>query len=110
MYPIEKYKFYTNGKKVIAVSTYAGKTVKGVAICAPGDEFSLDKGKKIAAARCALKIADKRINRASKKYHEADEAVFEAQQHYENMARYLDDAWDSKEEILNHLDNLLEVE
>ena len=27
MYPIEKYKFYTNGSRVIAVSTYAGKTV-----------------------------------------------------------------------------------
>lgn len=29
MYPIEKYKFYTNGSRVIAVSTYAGKTVRG---------------------------------------------------------------------------------
>ena len=44
MYPIEKYKFYTNGSRVIAVSTYAGKTVRGVAVCHAGDAFSLEKG------------------------------------------------------------------
>lgn len=48
MYPIEKYKFYTNGSRVIAVSTYAGKTVRGVAVCHAGDAFSLEKGKKLA--------------------------------------------------------------
>ena len=32
-----KYKYYTAGNKVIAVSTYAGKTVKGVAKCDPKD-------------------------------------------------------------------------
>ena len=57
MYPIEKYKFYTNGSRVIAVSTYAGKTVRGVAVCHAGDTFSLEKGKKLAALRCAEKIA-----------------------------------------------------
>ena len=41
MYPIEKYKFYTNGSRVIAVSSYAGKTVRGVAVCHAGDTFSL---------------------------------------------------------------------
>ena len=45
MYPIEKYRYYTNGRRVIAVSTYAGKTVRGVATCDPGDEFSMEKGK-----------------------------------------------------------------
>ena len=35
MYPTEKYRYYTNGRRVIAVSTYAGKTVRGVATCDP---------------------------------------------------------------------------
>lgn len=43
MYPIEKYRYYTNGQRVIAVSTYAGKTVRGVAACDPNDTFSMGK-------------------------------------------------------------------
>ena len=70
MYPIEKYKFYTNGSRVIAVSTYAGKTVRGVAVCHAGDTFSLEKGKKLAALRCAEKIAKKRVARANQKVDE----------------------------------------
>ena len=56
MYPIEKYRYFTNGSKVVAVSTYAGKTVRGVANCDPNDEFSLEKGKELAAARSALHV------------------------------------------------------
>lgn len=47
MYPTEKYRYYTNGRRVIAVSTYAGKTVRGVATCDPSDEFSMEKGKEL---------------------------------------------------------------
>ena len=60
-----KYSFYTDGKtKVIAVSTYAGKAVRGVAKCDVKDTFSLEKGKELAAARCNEKIAKKRFTRA----------------------------------------------
>ena len=46
-YSLDKYKYFTyydkNGKKTIsAVSTYAGKTVKGYAKCDPRDNFSED--------------------------------------------------------------------
>ena len=46
------------------MSTFAGKTVVGVAHCAPADEFNIEIGKKIAAARCSVKIAEKRMKRA----------------------------------------------
>ena len=60
-----KYSFYTDGKtKVIAVSTYAGKVVRGVAKCDINDTFSFEKGKELAAARCNEKIAKKRFARA----------------------------------------------
>ena len=60
-----KYNFYTDGKtKVVAVSTYAGKVVRGVAKCDVNDTFSLEKGKELAAARCNEKIAKKRFIRA----------------------------------------------
>ena len=92
MYPIEKYRYYTNGNKVIAVSTYAGKTVRGVAKCAPEDEFDLETGKKIAAARCAVRIAEKRVARAEQKVEEANVMLGRARAHYDKMDDYMYDA------------------
>ena len=66
-----KYSFYTDEKtKVIAVSTYAGKVIRGVAKCDVNDTFSFEKGKKLAAARCNQKIAKKRLTRAENKRRE----------------------------------------
>ena len=69
-----RYKYYTNNKDVVvAVSTYAGKTVRGVAKLDPRDTFDLEEGKRIAEARCNEKIAFKRLERARKKYQEAND-------------------------------------
>ena len=59
MFPISKYKFFVtpDQSKIIAVSTYAGKTVKGVAKRDPRDSFDLDFGKELAAARCAARCS-----------------------------------------------------
>jgi hypothetical protein len=59
-----KYKIDEEKRTIVAMSTFAGKVVTGVARCAPGDEFDIETGKKIAAARCSLKIAEKRLKRA----------------------------------------------
>lgn len=67
-FPIDKYKFYFAGNKVIAVSTYGGQRVRGVAVCSNEDEFDVEKGKALAAARCNLKVARKRYDRANAKY------------------------------------------
>ena len=67
-FPLEKYRYYIAGNKIIAVSTYAGRTVRGVAICHPQDSFDIEAGKKLAAARCNQKVADKRYERALSKY------------------------------------------
>lgn len=88
----EKYRFYTNGNKVIAVSTYAGKTVRGVAKCDPKDTFDLEKGKKIAAARCSVKVAEKRFARAERKNDEAYSAWRAAERHLDKMSDYENDA------------------
>ena len=107
MYPIEKYRYYTNGQRVIAVSTYAGKTVRGVAACDPNDTFSMEKGKELAAARCALKIANKRLNRAIRKENEANEAFLQAERHLDKMTAYASDAWDAKYDAENYLVKVL---
>lgn len=108
MYPIEKYKFYTNGSKVIAVSSYAGRTVRGVANCHDSDEFSLEKGKELAALRCAEKIAIKRRRRAMKKIDEASKRLCEAKRHYEAMIRYYNDATDELKETQSSLAEIID--
>lgn len=102
-YPLEKYKYFTydnknGGKTVVAISTYAGKTVKGYAKCDPRDEYSIEKGKDLAAHRCNLKIAEKRQARAAKKYLEAIYALEQAQLHFDKMKKYFMDADDQVDE------------
>ena len=107
MYPIEKYRFYTNGSRVIAVSTYAGRTVRGVATCHDGDEFSLEKGKKLAALRCAEKIAKKRVARANRKVDEVYWAYVDAEAYLNKMVDYKDDALYELNEVITAKNDLL---
>ena len=86
------YKFYTAGNKVIAVSSFAGATVRGVAKCNPNDEFDLHYDMALAAARCQEKIAAKRMKRAYSKVDEAKAQVNAALAHLEKMMRYESDA------------------
>ncbi len=109
-YPLEKYKFITYGNKVIALSTYAGKKVRAVAACDPRDTFSLESGKKLAAARCAVKVAEKRVKRAESKLREADYQWRKADVHVGNMEEYLSSAenqlWDAQDELASLLAEL----
>ena len=100
MYPFEKYRYYTAGNKIIAVSTYAGKT--------EGDTFDMEKGKQLAALRCAEKIAHKRIDRAKRKSREAEAAIEAAEAYAEKMEEYVDDAYDELAEIEDTIEELLE--
>lgn len=106
-YPIDKYKFYTAGNKIIAVSTYAGRQVRGVAICHPDDNFNLDTGKKIAAARCNYKIAAKRYTRATQKFSEAMEQLSKAQQHVDDMKAYMNDSYMAMNEAAQAHDQMI---
>ena len=91
-FPIEKYHFYFTKNKVIAVSTYAGQSVRGVAICDEGDQFDKEKGKMLAAARCNQKVAQKRKKRADEKLKNAVIAYEKAAKHMYKMNEYYEDA------------------
>ena len=111
-FSLDKYKFYqfkneNGGTTISAVSTYAGRTVKGYAKCDPRDNFNVEKGKELAAARCNLKIAEKRRDRASKKYLEATQAVIEANAYFEKMKQYFMDADDQVDEAAAELRDLI---
>lgn len=112
-FPIDKYKFYVCKRKdgtpyqVIAVSTYAGRTVKGVAKCDPHDTFDLEAGKKLAAARCNLAVAQRRERRAASKYAEATLDFMYAHRHQDNMKDYYRDSVYGLEEAAMEVQDLL---
>ena len=106
-YPIDKYRFYNAGNKIIAVSTYAGRQVRGVAICHPDDKFDVNIGKKIAAARCNHKIAEKRYTRACAKYAAAEEQMAQATKHLADMKAYMNDSFVAMNEAAQEHDALI---
>jgi len=107
MYPISKYKFFmTPDNKVIAVSTYAGKTVKGVAKTDPRDKFDEAFGKELAAARCAAKVAKKRRARAAKMMRKAQTQLSVAQRYVDQMKAYEADAAKEYEEAVFNVTDL----
>lgn len=86
------YKFYYSDNKTIAVSSYAGKAVRGIAKCASSDEYDKALGEKLAAARCNARITKKREERAKAKYYAAKEQLAQAQKHFDDMVDYYTNA------------------
>lgn len=86
------YRVYETPNKVIAVSSFAGQTVRGVAKCNPADSFDSEKGAALATARCGVKIAEKRVKRAYNKVDEAKAAVNAALDNLTEMLKYQSDA------------------
>lgn len=113
-YGLEKYRFFIAEKdnkpyQVIAVSTYAGKEVRGVAKCDPRDTFDLDFGKQLAAARCALKIAEKRKARATVEYRKAAAAANNAVMRFNEMKQYFMDSVDQLDDSIEEIKKLIGV-
>lgn len=89
--------------KVICVSSYAGKNVKGYAKCSDSDVFDLEKGKKIAQARVDVKIADKKCKRAQQKFADANVAFGDAATKLDKMRSYVLDSLNELEAAKNNL-------
>lgn len=103
-----RYKYFQHGNEVIAVSTFAGKKVRGVAKCDPNDEFNFESGKELATARCHQKVAMKCLKRANEKYLEAVNKLNEAREYFERMKTYYMDAVDACDEATENLANIIE--
>ena len=111
------YKFYqyrhrrmdgTECIRIAAVSSFAGKMVKGYADCHPDENFDEEYGKALAMARCAKKIASKRVKYADSKVVEALDLFHDAFKDVIKMNEYFDAAITEKglaedkvEELLN---------
>ena len=106
-YSMDKYRFYSSDNKVYAVSTYAGKSVRGVAKCDPADTFSIEDGQMLAAARCNEKVAEKRFSRAQKKVKEAYDDYVVALRYLERMKKYCEDAEVDLVDARNYVNDVL---
>ena len=115
MYPIEKYQFKvyehinednTKSSIVMAISTYNGKIVKGVAKCMSSDSFDLETGKKLAAARCDLKVCEKRKKALEKKRAEIAKKLQELTHYYIRISNNYDDAIDECVKSFDRLESI----
>ncbi len=98
-----RYRFIEADNKVICISTFAKRPVKGIAKCSPNDNFDFEIGKKLAQLRCDLKIADKRANRAAEKYLEATELLMDANKYFTDMKQYYFDSESQYNKALEEL-------
>ena len=98
-----RYRFVRSDNKIICLSTYAKKVVRGIAKCSPNDNFDLEIGEKLAQLRCDEKIADKRRKRAEEKYFEAIKNLNDARDYFFAMEKYWDNARVQYDEIHNAL-------
>lgn len=75
---------YSIGKnKVVCISRYNGKSVKGVAKCdSDFDTFDENVGMKLAKLRCELKVAEKHCKQTEQNYKEAKEMLFKAEKEH----------------------------
>ena len=113
MYPIDKYRYFKIERpdgsiKIVAVSTYAGKTVRGVAICDSGDAYDENKGKELAAARCELRVAEKRYKRAGLKVKTVAEQLDNFAAKYGDAQKYYADSARNYAQAESHLMELLD--
>lgn len=91
-----KFIYVPEKKKVICVSHYAGKPVRGIAKCSPTDEYDGKIGETLARLRCDCKVAQLRHARAQKKWEEANEMFLKADAYLSKCEQYL---WDSEEKM-----------
>ena len=103
-FSLDRYRFYVAGNKVVAVSSYAGQTVRGVAICSDADAFDLQKGKELAAARCSVKIARKRYDWARAKELSCWCALQLAENRHRDACAFCDDSEKLLRESLEKLE------
>lgn len=89
------YRYHVSDTKVICISSFAKRPVRGIAKCDTNyDAFDVETGKKLARLRCDVKVSTKRKARAEQKLIEAVEALKAAQARVDKMQSYLNDSSD----------------
>ena len=87
-----RYFYNVSDNKVVCVSHYAGKPVRGIAKCDPSDEFDAETGRKLSQKRCDVKIAEKRLARATERLEDAVAQLNAARDLVNRMTAYRTDS------------------
>lgn len=83
----------SGAKSCIVMSTFAGKPVKGIAKCDTSkDTYDREKGMALAKARCDVKVAEKRLARATEKLVEAKYMMTCVEDRIDKMENYAVDS------------------
>lgn len=105
-----RYRFVRSENKIICLSSYGKKVVRGIAKCSPNDDFSVTIGERLAQYRCDAKVEEKRMKRATEKYKEALENFAKAKKHLFAMEDYYTSACEKYGracEELNQFENMI---
>ena len=95
---MSRYRFIKTDNKIICLSTYAKKPVRGIAKCSPTDDFDFEIGAKLAKLRCDTKVCEKRLNVARERYKESVDILNDALAYYDDMWRYYLDSLENYKE------------
>lgn len=115
-YPLDKYCFYfytsvaadgSERKVVKAVSSYGGHTVSGIAKCSPNDTYDEEVGKRLAAYRCAQKIAKSKAKRAGMKMNQAVDNYNKALVMLQDAGSFFNDAQKDLSDCAAAIDELI---
>lgn len=87
-----RYNIYFNKNQCIAVTRYAGKSVRAVAKCDPVDKFDGAYGERLATARCDVKVAEKRQRRAVELANSAINALIDYQKRVDKLMEFVTQA------------------
>lgn len=84
-----KYRFYKDNKgTVICVSTFARKPVKGIAKCAPNDNYDERVGRALALNRCNVNVSKRRLKKAQQKLKTAEDFAKAANDYLMEQKQY----------------------
>lgn len=99
-----RYKFYKADNKIVCISSFAKKAVRGIAKCSPHDEYDEKKGMRLAQLRCDAKIAQKRVNKAFEMVNAAWSNYRMAENWYDKMNNYVKDSIIKRVRAQRHLE------
>lgn len=101
-----RYTYYICDNKVVCVSSFAKKKIKGIAKCSPNDTFDIEIGKQLSRSRCDLKIATKRYAKAHNLLIEKLKEISNLQEEKREIHAYEVKAYDTYIDALYKLEHL----
>ena len=97
-YRLPKIKYYSDDKgKTIAVTSYAGKTLRATAKCAEGDTYDAELGKTIATDKLMEKFYTAKIYRLADIVNYYDEIIYELRRKQDKIFEAYNDTLDAYE-------------